>query len=68
MFYHEDALRFRRFLFCLFFLAASSSVCFASQDVIDLGEEGFSCPLTLRVNEKSLSVINEEANVIADSR
>lgn len=41
-----------RFIFCLFFLAASACVSFASQDVIDLGETGFSCPLQLTVVNK----------------
>ena len=41
-----------RFIFCLFFLAVSACASFASQDVIDLGETGFSCPLELTVVNK----------------
>ena len=52
-----------RFIFCLFFLAASACVSFASQDVIDLGEEGFSCPLRLNADEKNLPDTDQETGV-----
>ena len=42
-----------RFVFC-FFLAAFASVSLASEDILDLGETGFSCPRDFKKNEKNL--------------
>lgn len=41
------------FLFCLFFLAAFASASYPWEDIIDLGEIGFSCPSDFKRNEKS---------------
>ena len=47
-------MRLVRLLLCLFFLAAFASVSYPSEDIIDLGEIGFSCPRDFKKSEKSL--------------
>ncbi len=42
-----------RFLFCLFLLTAFTSASYPSEDIIDLGEIGFSCSIDFKKNEKS---------------
>lgn len=46
-------MKLTRLVFCLFFLILSASISLASQDIIDLGETGFSCPLEVKTKEKS---------------
>ena len=46
-------MKLTRLLFCLFFLILSAAISFASEDTIDLGETGFSCPLAIKSNGES---------------
>jgi hypothetical protein len=41
----------------LSFLILSASISFASEDTIDLGETGFSCPLAIKTNRESLLIV-----------
>ena len=43
-------MKLTRLLFCFFALILSASVSFASEDITDLGETGFSCPLEIKTN------------------
>ncbi|MBU2222263.1 MAG: hypothetical protein KJ722_06540 [Candidatus Omnitrophica bacterium] len=43
-------MKFTRLVFCLSFLMMFASLSFASEDVIDLGETGFSCSLAIKTN------------------
>jgi len=46
-------MKLTRLLFCLFFLILFAAISFASEDTIDLGETGFSCPLAIKTNGES---------------
>ena len=43
-------MKLTRLLFCFFALILFVSISFASEDTIDLGETGFSCPLAIKSN------------------
>jgi len=47
-------MKLTRLLFCLFALILSAAISFASEDTIDLGETGFSCPLVIKTNGEGL--------------
>lgn len=57
MFYYENPIKIARYLFCLFFLGTLVSVSFASEDITDLGETGFSCPLAIKTNGESFLIL-----------
>ena len=46
-------MKLTRLLFCFFILILSAAVSFASEDITDLGETGFSCPLAIKTNGES---------------
>ena len=47
-------MKLTRLLFCFFALILFVSISFASEDTIDLGETGFSCPLAIKTNGEGL--------------
>jgi len=53
MFYYENPVKLTWLVFCLFFLILFASISFASEDITDLGETGFSCPLDIKTNRGS---------------
>jgi len=57
MFYYENSIKIARCLFCLFVAGMLASISFASEDITDLGETGFSCPLAIKANGDSFLIV-----------
>lgn len=55
-------MRLTRIVFCLLLLNLVISTSFAKEDIIDLGETGFSCPLNLEEIKQDYPRVNSVKN------
>lgn len=56
-----------RVLVCLLFLVMVGSASFAHEEIVDLGETGFSCPLNLEEIEKDYLTVSRVKSTNVDS-